>query len=92
MTQRLHVTTHARMKKILARMHSNGSVNGYTADRDCRKYDCGSKASSFYGNRVKTEIGSINYSYCLWFMNKTVTDIASEYSHDERSAGTRQVA
>ena len=71
MTQRLHVTPHgnARMKKIFARMHSNGSVNGYTADRDCRKYDCGSKASSFHGNRVITEIGSINYSYCLWFMN-----------------------
>ena len=29
-----------------------------------------SGASSFYENRVKTEIGSINYRCCSWFMDK----------------------
>ena len=36
-----------------------------------------SKASSFHRNRVKIEIGSINYRCCSWFMDKNEPKIVN---------------
>ena len=50
-----------------------------------------SRASSFYGNRVNAELGSINYRYCLWFMLKREIKTVNEERQRIRHVSSEHV-